>query len=135
MTLKDTKDLKELADMAGKSSYLFAKELVNELMDGNLISGSAECWGKQLRECIDGETPVIDVINAFQHVAGKDITSSDFETFLNLVMFGDYDCPECGGEMEVVAGAYNEYGDGYNTEIERVPIWETRSCKHCEYTE
>lgn len=61
--------------------------------------------------------------------------SRNLDAIRNLIVIGNGDCPECGGEMEVEDGDYKELRGDYLTPSEFTPIWEIKKCVHCGHLE
>lgn len=59
------------------------------------------------------------------------IPGLDPDALGRLRLFGTGDCPNCGGEMEVVDGDYWAMRPDYDSETEYVPRWEAKRCACC----
>lgn len=137
MKIKESKELIRLAKKAGRSTSKFAAKLVTELVARNVIDNDPDNWGNQLVKCYDGSDTLVFVIAEILQSCGiVDATIDDLAAFDALVLLGDGDCPECGGEMETIdSESKHTFGDGYLTEKEYEVLWETKKCRHCGHIE
>lgn len=132
MTLKETKELKLLADEAGKKPQKVADIIVSELLSKKIISRTNENWGYRVEECFEHEVSVKQLSDIIASTSIYPVRSGHIDALINCVVMGDFDCPECGGEMEITDGEYRcTGGDGYITPYEYEPIWEEKTCTHC----
>lgn len=101
-----------------------------------MVYDEPESWGCNVFDCIDKDILVSDVVNIIRKTGIKVVKSKHMDAFLALVLMGCGDCPECGGEMEVVDGEYRCCGgDGYLTPYEYETVWEEKKCSNCGYIE
>lgn len=101
-----------------------------------MIQDDPEFWGCTLFDISNGDVTVSDVVGIIKATGISVVRSEHLDAFLNLVLVGKGNCPDCGGEMEVTDGEYKQTGgDGYITPCEYTPIWEERTCKHCGHVE
>lgn len=134
MKIAESKELTELSYETNKTTKETSKAIIDELMNKEIISDDMTFYGIQLYDCLDDVE--IGVINNILRCAGIACPSvDDVKNFLSLCVLGDGDCPECGGEMEVVDGVYQTTQADYDSEPDSVPIWEERKCSCCGYTE
>lgn len=123
-----------LAKEAGKTEKEISKTIVSELVKNEMVYDEPESWGCNVFDCIDKDILISDVVNIIRKTGIKVVKSKHLDAFLALVFMGCGDCPECGGEMEVVDGEYRCCGgDGYLTPYEYEPIWEEKQCNNCGY--
>ena len=135
MKIKQNNELSILAIAAGKTANEISKQIICELVQHDIICDDRENWGYRIFDCINTDVPILNVIEVMHHVGIFNITASLFDAFMNSVLIGCGDCPECGGDMEVVDGEYICCGgDGYITPYEYEPIWETMKCNNCGYS-
>lgn len=136
MTIKETEELKMLADASGKKPYEVADIIVNELLKRNIVKNSKDNWGGKIEDCFENEVNVSEIANVIASVGIYPVRSVHVEAIANCIIIGDFDCPECGGEMEVTDGEYICIGgDGYLTPYEYKPKWEERKCINCGHVE
>lgn len=136
MNIKRDKELEILAKEAGKTAKEVETIILNQLLQNDIIQDNPDLWGCTLFDSIERDVAVSDVVNIIKATGISVVCSSHLETFLNLVLIGNGDCPVCGGEMEVTDGDYKICsGDGYLTPHEYEPIFEERTCKHCGHVE
>ena len=134
MIVRQSNELSFLANEAGKTEKEISKMIVSELVKNEMVYDEPESWGCNVFDCIDKDILVSDVVNIIRKTGIKVVKSKHMDAFLALVLMGCGDCPECGGEMEVVDGEYRCCGgDGYLTPYEYEPIWEERQCNNCGY--
>jgi hypothetical protein len=134
MIVRQSNELSFLAKEAGKTEKEISKTIVSELVKNEMVYDEPESWGCNVFDCIDKDILVSDVVNIIRKTGIKVVKSKHLDAFLALVFMGCGDCPECGGEMEVVDGEYRCCGgDGYLTPYEYEPIWEEKQCNNCGY--
>jgi hypothetical protein len=134
MIVRQSNELSFLANEAGKTEKEIGKIIVSELVKNEMVYDEPESWGCNVFDCIDKDILVSDVVNIIRKTGIKVVKSKHLDAFLALVLMGCGDCPECGGEMEVVDGEYRCCGgDGYLTPYEYEPIWEEKQCNNCGY--
>lgn len=134
MIVRQSNELSFLAKEAGKTEKEISKTIVSELEKNEMVYDGPESWGCNVFDCIDKDILVSDVVNIIRKTGIKVVKSKHLDAFLALVFMGCGDCPECGGEMEVVDGEYRCCGgDGYLTPYEYEPIWEEKQCNNCGY--
>ena len=135
MKIKESEQLMLLASESGKTANEVSEILITESINRGIIEDTNDNWGLTIDECVDGTTPltaVVDVLIA----AGIPNKSRYFDAFCQLVVIGNGDCPECGGEYEVTDGDYKQTGGFYyDSEPEYTPIWEEKKCTHCGHKE
>lgn len=134
MIVRQSNELSFLAKEAGKTEKEISKTIVSELVKNEMVYDEPESWGCNVFDCINKDISVSDVVNIIRKTGIKVVKSKHLDAFLALVFMGCGDCPECGGEMEVVDGEYRCCGgDGYLTPYEYEPIWEEKQCNNCGY--
>ena len=134
MIVRQSNELSFLAKESGKTEKEISKTIVSELVKNEMVYDEPESWGCNVFDCIDKDILVSDVVNIIRKTGIKVVKSKHLDAFLALVFMGCGDCPECGGEMEVVDGEYRCCGgDGYLTPYEYEPIWEEKQCNNCGY--
>lgn len=134
MIVRQSNELSFLAKEAGKTEKEISKTIVSELVKNEMVYDEPESWGCNVFDCIDKDVLVSDVVNVIRKTGIKVVKSKHLDAFLAFVFMGCGDCPECGGEMEVVDGEYRCCGgDGYLTPYEYEPIWEEKQCNNCGY--
>lgn len=134
MIVRQSNELSFLAKEAGKTEKEISKTIVSELVKNEMVYDEPESWGCNVFDCINKDILVSDVVNIIRKTGIKVVKSKHLDAFLALVFMGCGDCPECGGEIEVVDGEYRCCGgDGYLTPYEYEPIWEEKQCNNCGY--
>lgn len=135
MTIYESKELKALANLAGLTTNAAAEIIVSHLIENNIIEDEPDFYGAKINEVYDGSVGVSKIIQLVEKL-GLPKRMEHVFTIINLQLFGEYDCPECGGEMEVTNGEYKKTGgDGYITPPEYTAIWEEKTCTVCGHKE
>lgn len=134
MKIAESKELTLLSYEVNKSTKKTSKAIIDELMKKEIIADDTTYYGILLYDCLD-DVAIGEINNILSEVGITRPSVDDVKNFLSLYVIGDGDCPECGGEMEVVEGVYETRQADYDSEPESVPIWEGRKCSCCGYTE
>lgn len=134
MKIAESKELTLLSYETNKSTKETSKAIVDGLMKKNIIEDDTTFYGILLYDCLD-DIAIGEINNILSDAGITRPSVDDVKNFLSLYVLGDGDCPECGGEMEVVDGVYQTMQADYNSEPDSVPIWEERKCSCCGYTE
>lgn len=134
MKIAESKELTLLSYEVNKSTKETSKAIINELMKREIIADDTTFYGILLYDCLD-DVMLGEINNILRDVGITRPSVDDVKNFLSLYVLGDGDCPECGGEMEVVDGVYQTRQADYDSEPDSVPIWEERKCSCCGYTE
>lgn len=138
MRIKESDELKELATLSGKKPNEISDIIVSELISKKIIEDDAENWGGCVFDAISEDATEAQTADCWQSIAERlnVYAKKVFAIVPDLVLMGTDDCPECGGEMEVIDGDYKcTGGDGYITPYEYTAIWEEKRCTHCGHTE
>ena len=137
MKIRESKELRYIANAAGRTTEDAADVMIEAMIKNGIIYEDPEIWGQEVGENLERGVNEPDVtlknlVDVVKATGIETVTSRHIEALTKLVLMGNGDCPECGGEMEVIDGAYDcTGGDGYYSEREYSPIWETRRCLHC----
>jgi len=132
MRIKESKYLSSLAKEANMTEDQLSETLINELVSRELISDDEANYGSELLDCLEPDTSVSDVVNVLNNVGIKDVKSKHINHLLSMIIIGDGECPDCGGEMETIDADYRYTGgDGYLTPLEYESIWEEKVCRNC----
>ena len=134
MRAKQTKDLEMLASASGQTANEVSTKIIIELVTRQFMGNSPACWGCTISECLTKGIKVSQ-INEVMTAAGIPNKSIYLDILRNLVVIGNGDCPECGGEMEVEDGDYKELRGDYLSPSEFTPIWEVKKCVRCGHSE
>lgn len=134
MKIAESKELTLLSYETNKSTKETSKAIVDELMRKNIIEDDTTFYGILLYDCLD-DVAIGEINNILRNAGIACPSVDDVKNFLSLYVIGDGECPECGGEMEVVDGVYETRQADYDSEPDSVPIWEERKCSCCGYTE
>lgn len=132
MRIKESKYLSTLAKLANMTEEKLSETLINELVERKLISDDEANYGNWLTDCLEPDTSVSDVVGVLNSIGINDVRSKHINHLLSMVIIGDGECPECGGEMETIDADYRcTGGDGYSTPLEYESIWEEKVCRNC----
>ena len=134
MRAKNTNHLQLLATASGKTANEISTIIISELVKRQLIGNSPACWGCTVDECLT-KYVTVSQMSQVMTAAGIPAKSMFLDAIKELVLIGNGDCPECGGEMEVVDGDYKELRGDYLTPSEYTPIWENKKCVHCGHSD
>ena len=136
MKIKKSEQLKALATASGKTANQVSDIIVSELIKRQMIEETPENWGGTIGDCVKRDIYVSEVVEVIRATRLSVVKSNHYDAFVECVLIGNGDCPECGGEMEVTDGEYKQTGgDGYLTPPEYTPLWEQKTCTHCGHTE
>lgn len=134
MRVKQSKELNELVALSGKPANKVSDIIVSELIKRKIIDDIPDNWGFRIIDCYEQDIAVYEFADVIRAIGISVVNPEHLDALLGCVLIGDYDCPECGGEMEVVDGEYRCCGgDGYLTPYEYEPIWEDKQCNNCGY--
>lgn len=131
MIIYESKELKALAQIAGKSTNDVSNIIIEELTAQNIIESDPDYYGAKIKEVYDGTVGVSKFMNLCEKI-GLPKRGEHIITIINLQLFGEFDCEECGGEMEITD--FEEKcigGDGWETPFEYANVWEEKTCKTC----
>lgn len=131
MILKQDANLAIVAARANKHTADVAYILTNGLLNAGLIKNDTEYYGLALKDCVDGETPVATLVDIIKQTGIDRVNDTTYDAFLECIVMGDGDCPECGGEMEYWDGDGHEISNGYDNPPDYVPDWEQYRCPIC----
>lgn len=97
-----------------------------------MIEETPENWGGTIGDCVKRDIYVSEVVEVIRATGLSVVKSCHYDAFVECILIGDGDCPECGGDMEVTDGESKcTGGDGYITPYEYTLIWEEKTCTHC----
>jgi hypothetical protein len=85
---------------------------------GLTIAEYIDGLGESLEDCFKRMFPIMYDTNV--------------EDFGKLVLFGEGDCPNCGGDLEIIDGDYKQIAGDYFEPAEFKTLSEAKKCKHCE---
>lgn len=135
MKIQESEILKELANKCGKTANELSELFIAELIKRQIIENLPENYGVSIGEAISRDIKVSEFVGAMR-VVGIPTKSENYDSVMEMVLFGHGECSECGGDMEVTDGEYKQTGgDGYITPPEYTPLWEEKTCLVCGYKE
>lgn len=133
MCIKENEQLNVLATAAGKKMAVVSKIIIEELIKREIIVDVSDIWGCAFKNVYNRDLKVNEVIEVIQSTGIETVRCEHLDAFMELILLGDYDCPVCGGEMEVTDGEYKEVFTDMLTEPFIKIIWEEKTCKVCGY--
>ena len=135
MKITESKQLKELATQAGTTANELSNNFIAELIRRQIIEDAPDIYGATIADAINRDIKISEFVDAMRVVSIPTI-SKNYDAIMEMVVVGNGDCPECGGEMEVTDGEYKQTGgDGYITPPEYTAIWEEKTCTVCGHKE
>jgi hypothetical protein len=115
MRFKNDKNLKRVAAEKAARPETVAVELCAALINAGMIEDPNDNWGDSVL-IATGPQYVSDVCAVLAEYLYNDETHSIpadvFDAFCALIVWGDGDCPHCGGELEFVETEGHELKDG-----------------------
>lgn len=115
MRFKNDKNLKQVAAAKMADPETVAVELFAALVDAGMIEDPTENWGESVL-IATGPQYVSDVCAVLAEYLYNDeshsIPADVFDAFCALIVWGDSNCPHCGGELEFVETEGHELNDG-----------------------
>jgi hypothetical protein len=131
--VKITPETETLSSLLGITTKELSDRIIKALIQTGaiLIPNEPDDWGLMVYfHCDCSDVPVEEVGRL---VANREMNSDELSLLMVQTTIGSGDCPNCGGELELHNAVYgrSEYGDGYNTPIERVMLSATYICSHC----
>lgn len=135
MKIKESDLLNRLATDSGKTANQVAEIIISELLKNKVIEDDPEIWGGSVFDAISEDVTEEQTANCYAAISealGVYIKRV-YSIVPDLDLFGDGDCPFCGGEMEVTDGEYKPEYCGYDNEPNYRTIWEEKTCPICGY--
>ena len=115
MRFKIDENLKRVADAKAARPETVAVELFDALVDAGMIEDPNDHWNESVF-IATGPRSVKEICAVLAEYLYNDETHSIpadiFDAFCALVVWGDGDCPYCGGELEFVEVEGHELKDG-----------------------
>lgn len=131
MKLQGNNQLNKAFAMLGISDALLEQlrqQVVAHMLKNGYLTDTDENYGYPIDSCLEDEGAV--ALNSLKQ------TAKPFVRFLfkNLIVMGDGDCPECGGEMERTDVERRTIGvDGFIDPFEYKDVWEECTCRSCGF--
>lgn len=135
MKIKESDLLNRLATDSGKTANQVAEIIISELLKREIVTDTPDNWGGSVFDAINEdvtEEQTAECFGAISEALGVYLKRVYF-IVPDLDLFGDGDCPFCGGEMEVTDGEYKPEYCGYDNEPNYRTIWEEKTCPICDY--
>ena len=132
MRIQESKYLSSLAKAVNMTEDKLSEALIDELISRGMVCDDEANYGNKLLECFEPDTTLTDVVNVLNSIGIQDVKSEHINPLLYMIIIGDGECPDCGGEMETVDADYRcTGGDGYSTPLEYEATWEEKYCRNC----
>lgn len=131
MRIKIDENLAIVAARANREPAEVANILINEMMNAGLVKGENEDCGLSVKEYVDGGTPLGTIVDIIKKTGIERVNDTTYDAFLECIVMGDGDCPECGGEMFLTDSVGHEVSNGYDTAPSWVVDWELFACCVC----
>ena len=135
MKIKESDLLNRLATDSGKTANQVAEIIISELLKREIVTDTPDNWGGSVFDAINEdvtEEQTAECFGAISEALGVYLKRV-YSIVPDLDLFGDGDCPFCGGEMEVTDGEYKPEYCGYDNEPNYRTIWEEKTCTICDY--
>lgn len=135
MKIKESDLLNRLATDSGKTANQVAEIIISELLKREIVTDTPDNWGGSVFDAINEdvtEEQTAECFGAISEALGVYLKRV-YSIVPDLDLFGDGDCPFCGGEMEVTDGEYKPEYCGYDNEPNYRTIWEGKTCPICDY--
>lgn len=135
MKIKESDLLNRLATDSRKTANQVAEIIISELLKREIVTDTPDNWGGSVFDAINEdvtEEQTAECFGAISEALGVYLKRV-YSIVPDLDLFGDGDCPFCGGEMEVTDGEYKPEYCGYDNEPNYRTIWEEKTCPICDY--
>ena len=135
MKIKESDLLNRLATDSGKTANQVAEIIISELLKREIVTDTPDNWGGSVFDAINEdvtEEQTAECFGAISEALGVYLKRV-YSIVPDLDLFGDGDCPFCGGGMEVTDGEYKPEYCGYGNEPNYRTIWEEKTCPICDY--
>lgn len=126
---KESNELTFLARAAGKDESDFTTLLIVSLSRIGLPLTEMD-WGQPMSTAVDDYHDE-DLREALRETGIDNVTKDVWLAFLELVPFGDGECPYCGGEQEIVSEDKEQISDGYLNPPEYRIKYQEKKCINC----
>lgn len=134
MKIKESDLLNRLATDSGKTANQVAEIIISELLKREIVTDTPDNWGGSVFDAINEDVTEEQTAECFGAISeALGISKTGYSIVPDLDLFGDGDCPFCGGEMEVTDGEYKPEYCGYDNEPNYRTIWEEKTCPICDY--
>lgn len=113
----------------------FSAELCAHLVHAGIIEDTPDNWGESVLIAMGPQyvKDVCDLLSGFLKVSR--IHTDTFDAFCSLIVMGDGDCPNCGGELKLKDTIGHELNDGdYFTPPSYVVDYYEYECPICGET-
>lgn len=139
MRFKNDKNLTRVAaaTAAHVAPEIVAVELFRRMVDAGMIDDPEDCWMLPVVKVIGQETitDVCALLSEYLYGCNQSIPADVFDAFCALIVWGDGDCPECGGELELIDAEGHELHDGdYYTPNSYIVDYYIYRCRDCGET-
>jgi len=138
MRVAKTKEFKTLVDKYGLIQETVSDSIVKYLLeDGDFEEDGHDIWGQTIDSVIEIAEQLncsvkFNQVGFFFNIFKTFPDDLEMELFESLVVIGDHDCPECGGEMITIDSNLETIMDsnGVQEPYDRI-IGELKECSNC----
>lgn len=130
MKIKNDNNLRRLALRADSTTFEIEEKVLALILQKKWIKdfNDETYFGVALRHVLPASTYVDEIYNALRSLGIDWVLNRDYDSFLDLKLIGDGDCPYCGGRLELsqpIVNANSEVGE----EVE--VLGHEYRCTHC----
>lgn len=133
MRIYNDRFLRALAKRAQRPYAEVGSIISNYLVEVGAIYCPEYYLNCKVKESIAENTPFLSVAGVFEKIGINKPTCEDFANLMHCTIMGDGECPECGGDCEVIDGEYTSRQAYRDTEPEITTKWELCKCSYCGY--
>lgn len=133
MRIKIDENLRIIANRANRPEEIISIVLATMLENLNLVEGIEENYGEAIKDCAGvDEKEVIAFVEVLHAIGIDNVNDTTFEALCNCIVIGYGDCPDCGGELELIDEKYRtkHINDPY-LEPERIVEYQRWRCPIC----
>lgn len=133
MKIYEDKNLRALAKRVQRNYDEVGKEISNYLVEVGAISCHEYYKGCKIKNSLSENTPFLSVAGVFEKIGINKPTCEDFANLMRCTIMGDGECPECGGDCDVIDSEYTSRQVDRDAEPKITTKWELCKCEYCGY--
>lgn len=133
MKIRIDSKLKDIAAVANYPANILSEKIADALIGSGAIESPENYIGYELAEAIKPNTPITTICEVLRGVGIDTPTCEHFQTLMDCTLFGNGECPNCGGECGVIGGEYRTSQTDYDAEPVTNIVWERLRCIECGY--
>lgn len=128
-----TPSIEKIAKRNGADANTIARDIVNALRDADMYYDNEDVYGLKVKDAIADEVTAQSFCKVIKNALNvAELRGDEYFAALDLTIMNDYDCPECGCELEIVDSEHRLIGgNGYTEEWEYETLYEVYECPHC----